>query len=296
MAVVANHYYEPIFKADDIFRDPATPRALAGVDWNINEQISLLRKFRFGDSLQLLEGRRCHGREFRYENPMFGPGDAEVLYSMIRVVKPKQLIEIGCGQSTLVARFAIEDATKEDPHYRCNHFCYEPFENPWLSELGVEVKREKIERADLDAFRGLSSGDIVFIDSSHVQRPMGDVEFEFLHILPVLPEGVIIHVHDIFSPRDYPTKWLIEDRRLWNEQYLLEAFLSFNSEFEIICAMNDLMHRGLEEFREAFPVLAAAGSRPLVGSFWIRRKSVSSTAVARSQQFSQRPLSLLYTE
>ena len=248
--------------------------------WNLSAQKSLLRRFKFGNLLRSLEGRTYRGLTFRYENPTFGPGDAEALYSMIRVAKPKNIIEIGCGESTLVACLAIEDIKKEDPEYGCRQICYEPYENPWLSELGVEVRRERIERSELQAFRELSANDIVFIDSSHVQRPMGDVEFEFLHILPVLPEGVIVHVHDIFSPRDYPAKWLIEDRRFWNEQYLLEAFLLFNSEFEILCAMNDLMHRGWDEFKEAFPILASVGMRPLVASFWMRRKFKSVPAVA----------------
>jgi len=101
---------------------------------------------------------------------------------------------------------------------------------------------------------------------------MGDVEFEFLEILPVLASGVIVHVHDIFSPRDYPAKWLKEDRRFWNEQYLLEAFLSFNDRFEILCALNDQMWRGSQAFADAFPVLAERGEMNPVGSFWFRRK------------------------
>jgi hypothetical protein len=87
-----------------------------------------------------------------------------------------------------------------------------------------------------------------------------------------------VHVHDIFSPRDYPAKWLTQERRFWNEQYLLEAFLSFNSEFEIVCAMNDLMHRGSAPFRTAFPLLAEFGPHPFVGSFWLRRKPQASAA------------------
>jgi hypothetical protein len=272
VTVVASHYYEPVYQTADIFRDPDEPRALAGIDWNLDAQMALLEQFTFGEALRSLDGRSCRGRTFRYQNDMFGPGDAEALYSMIRHAKPRKIVEIGCGQSTLVAHFAVADAQAEDPEYRCRLICYEPFENPWLDGLGVEVRRERIERSDLALFRSLSAGDIVFIDSSHVQRPMGDVEFEFLHILPILPKGVIVHVHDIFSPRDYPAQWLKEDRRFWNEQYLLEAFLSFNGAFEIICSLNDLMHRGSAQFKKAFPVLAERGPHPYVGSFWLRRK------------------------
>ncbi len=270
--VVAHHYHEPIYKTADIFRDPAAPRPLAGIDWNLDAQTSLLEKFTYGEALRSLEGRSHRGHKFRYQNGMFGPGDAEALYSMIRHFKPRRLVEIGCGQSTLVALFAIADAMAADPDYRCEQICYEPFENPWLNDLGVTLKRERIEQSDLGLFRSLAAGDIVFIDSSHVQRPMGDVEFEFLHILPILPEGVIVHVHDIFSPRDYPAKWLTDERRFWNEQYLLEAFLSFNDEFEIICAVNDLMHRGFAPFKKAFPVIGDVGHHPFAGSFWFRRR------------------------
>jgi len=284
VSIVAHHYHEPVYKAEDIFRDPSAPRALAGIDWNLDAQMALLEKFTFGEALRSLDRRSHRGNTFRYQNGMFGPGDAEALYSMIRYFKPRRIIEIGCGQSTLVAHFAIADAVAADPEYRCDQTCYEPFENPWLDDLVVSLKRERIEQSDLALFQSLSAGDIVFIDSSHVQSPMGDVEFEFLHILPILPAGVIVHVHDIFSPRDYPAKWLTEDRRLWNEQYLLEAFLSFNTEFEIICAMNDLMHRGSAQFKKAFPVIAELVEDPLVGSFWFRRK------VDQPRDASPRPL------
>ncbi len=110
VAVVANHYAEPIYNSDHIFRDPAEPRPLAGIDWNIDVQKNLLEQFAFGDALRSLEGRIYRGRTFSYRNGFFGPGDAEALYCMIRHFKPRRLIEIGCGQSTLVARFAIEDA------------------------------------------------------------------------------------------------------------------------------------------------------------------------------------------
>lgn len=271
VTIVANHYHEPTYSSEHIFRDPDAPRALAGIDWNLDAQLQLLAQFDFGAALRSLEGRRSHGRTFSYSNGYCGPGDAEALYSMIRHFKPRTIVEVGCGQSTVVAHFAIEDLKAEDSRYSCRQICYEPFENPWLEDLGVEVKRELIEKSDLDLFRSLSAGDIVFIDSSHALRPMGDVEFEFLHILPNLPKGVIVQVHDIFSPRDYPAQWLNVERRFWNEQYLLEAFLSFNDEFEIIGALNHLMHLGSAQFKRAFPILAERGADPFVGSFWFRR-------------------------
>jgi hypothetical protein len=271
VTIVANHYHEPTYGPEHIFRDPDVPRALAGIDWNLDAQTQLLAQFDFGAALRSLEGRHSHGRTFSYSNGYCGPGDAEALYCMVRHFKPRTVVEVGCGQSTVVAHFAIEDAKAQDSGYSCRQICFEPYENPWLEDLGVEVKRELIEKSDLSLFRSLCPGDIVFIDSSHALRPMGDVEFEFLHILPNLPKGVIVQVHDIFSPRDYPAQWLNVERRFWNEQYLLEAFLSFNHEFEIICSLNHLMHLGSAQFKRAFPILAERGPDPFVGSFWFRR-------------------------
>jgi len=271
VTIVANHYHEPTYGPEHIFRDPDEPRALAGIDWNLDAQTQLLAQFDFGAALRSLQGRHGGGRTFSYSNGYCGPGDAEALYCMVRHFKPRTIVEVGCGQSTVVAHFAIADAKAEDSRYSCRQICFEPYENPWLEDLGVEVKRELIEKSDLSLFRSLCPGDIVFIDSSHALRPMGDVEFEFLHILPNLPKGVIVQVHDIFSPRDYPAQWLNVERRFWNEQYLLEAFLSFNHEFEIICSLNHLMHLGSAQFKRAFPILAERGPDPFVGSFWFRR-------------------------
>ena len=272
VTIVPNHYYEPVYTSADLFRDPSAPRALEGIDWNDSDQLKLLSEFRFADDLRQLEGRSVAGHIFSYDQQWFPAGDAEALYSMIRRYRPKRLVEIGSGHSTLVAQFAIEDCAKEDPDYQCEHICFEPFENPWLETLGIEIRRDRIERSDLALFRELGPGDIVFIDSSHALRPMGDVEFEYLHMLPVLPHGVIVHAHDIFSPCDYPSEWLEKHRRLWTEQYLLEAFMSFNSEFEILCALNYLAHKRPPEVASAFPVLAERCYAPNPASFWFRRK------------------------
>ena len=111
----------------------------------------------------------------------------------------------------------------------------------------------------------------MFIDSSHIIRPQGDVLFEILEILPVLSSGVIVHIHDIFSPKDYPDKWILKEHRLWNEQYLLEAFLSNNRDFEIIGSLNYLMHNYPKELKSVSPILNKQENRE-PGSFWIRKK------------------------
>jgi len=114
----------------------------------------------------------------------------------------------------------------------------------------------------------LKSNDLLFIDSSHIIRPQGDVLFEYLELLPTLKPGVLIHVHDIFTPKDYPDEWVYKNHYLWNEQYLLEAFMSFNSGFKIMGALNYLAHNYRNELAEKCPVFAKhEDGEP--GAFWM---------------------------
>ena len=135
--------------------------------------------------------------------------------------------------STLLAIKAVEKNSAEDNGYTCQHICIEPYEMPWLEKSAVKVIREKVEDVPSDIFLSLKENDILFIDSSHMIRPQGDVLCEFLEILPLLNKGVVVHIHDIFTPKDYPADWIFNEHRLWNQQHLLQAFLSNNSRFRI---------------------------------------------------------------
>ena len=111
-------------------------------------------------------------------------------------------------------------------------------------------------------------GDILFIDSSDTVKIGGDVNYLFLEVLPRLKPGVIVHVHDIFLPFDYRRDWVMEKFRFWTEQYMLQSFLTFNSEFEVLMANSYLNHYHEEELKTVFPDLPSYRG----GSFWIRRK------------------------
>ena len=119
---------------------------------------------------------------------------------------------------------------------------------PWLEGVGVNILRKKLEDVELSFFDQLQASDILFIDSSHMIRPQGDVLIEYLQILPRLASGVVVHVHDIFTPRDYPMHFYNQPR-FWNEQYLLEAFLSNNSAWEVLLAANMLKHEHYDLMR-----------------------------------------------
>ncbi|UXA04219.1 class I SAM-dependent methyltransferase [Mycobacterium sp. SMC-2] len=267
---ILDHYYEPLFNPVHLRKPLSEDRELPSIDWNVTEQLDLLRRFRFNDELVRFPLDRQADHEFFYRNGFFESGDAEFLYNMIRLFKPKRIFEIGSGQSTLLAASAVEANRVEDSGYKCEHVCIEPYEADWLDRFNVSVVRKPVELIDTSLFRQLEKDDILFIDSSHMIRPQGDVLFEYFEILPILKSGVLIHIHDIFTPKDYLEEW-VQSVCFWNEQYLLEAFLSYNSEFKVIGALNFLRHHYTDELTETCPVLRQQLEFREPGSFWLRR-------------------------
>lgn len=265
---VRDHYYEPSFRNEAIRELLSTERDLPGINWNREGQLELLGSFSYNEELVTFSRRKISDDEFYVDNDAFGSGDAEYWYSLIRFKKPKRIIEVGSGFSTRMARQALAANECEDAQYACEHILIEPYEHDWLEELGITVIREKVEDLDMQIFEKLDVDDILFIDSSHMIRPRGDVVFEYLELLPRLKAGVIVHVHDIFSPKDYPAEWIVDEVRFWNEQYLLEAFLTLNNEWTIIGALNFLRHHHYRELKEKCPFLTE-DREP--GSFYIQK-------------------------
>lgn len=268
-----DQYYEPLINPKKHLTRPLSEdRVLPGLNLNVAEQLAFLENFDFNEELLALPLHEVDKDtpHFFYHNEWYSLGDAEYLYNMIRHLKPQRIIEVGSGVSTLLAREAIEKNKIENANYSCQHICIEPYERPWLTSLEVELVREKVETIQLDFFNQLEAGDILFIDSSHIIRPQGDVLFEYLEVLPRLQSGVYIHVHDVFTPRDYDEGWIIKHHLLWNEQYLLEAFLSFNDQFRIIGALNFLSNHHRESLGVKCPIFASEeGLSPR--AFWMQR-------------------------
>jgi len=263
-----DHYYEPLFDSSLLTKPLNEDRNLPGIDWNIPAQLSILESFDFAEELKDIPRTPVGEGYFHMDNGSFTSGDAEYLYNLIRLKKPARVFEIGSGYSTLIARKAILKNGEEFPGYRCKHVCVEPYEAHWLEGAGVTVIRQKVEDVGAALFAELESGDILFIDSSHMIRPQGDVLFEFLELLPTLKRGVIVHIHDIFSPMDYLKEWVVDDVKFWNEQYLLEAFLTCNRDWKVIGALNYLHHNHYDRLRSKCPFLTR-DREP--GSFYIEK-------------------------
>lgn len=271
---IHDHYYQPLINPKKhLIKSLRDDRHLPGIDFNVTEQLQILSTFHYNEELSKIPiEAKLNKHSYFYNNFSFMSGDAEYLYNMIRYYKPKRIIEIGSGYSTLMSVEAIRQNKKEENNYECVFTCIEPYEVDWLEVIPeVKMVRNKVENINLDFFNSLQDNDILFIDSSHIIRPQGDVLYEYLQILPSLNSGVIIHVHDIFTPKDYLNEWIFKYSFLWNEQYLLEAFLTLNKNFKIIGALNYLLHHHTEQLTSVCPVLAKQLPNRELGSFWMRK-------------------------
>jgi predicted O-methyltransferase YrrM len=266
---IRDHYYEPLFDPRHLRRPLDEERPLPGIDFNIPGQLELLARFDHADELAAIPMSGVEG-SFYYANPNFGAGDAEYLYSVIRHFKPARILEIGSGFSTLMMLRAIEANRAVNPGYNCRITCVEPYEMAWLEDkAGIEVLRQPVELLDERKVTELQANDILFIDSSHVVRPQGDVVREFLDLLPLLAPGVLVHVHDIFTPCDYPERWVIEEMRLYSEQYLVEAFMTHNARFGVVAALNLLARRHPDKLAEKFPIFGMQPFGRTLASLWL---------------------------
>jgi hypothetical protein len=252
---IRNHYSEPQFDYRELKQPFSQERNLRGIDWNVEGQLKMLTSLTFADELADLPRVNSGSLDYDLNNTLFRSGDAEYWYQLIRLIKPQRIFEVGSGHSTLMAIRAIRKNQQENPNYCCNHVCVEPYERPWLESTGVHLIRRKVESLGVDFFSELQENDILFIDSSHIIRPQGDVTFEYLELLPTLNRGVIVHCHNIYSPGNYLKEMMADNVGFWNEQYLLEAFLSQNSKWKILGALNYLRHNHYEKLKAIAPFL-----------------------------------------
>jgi hypothetical protein len=260
------HFYEPIPDTQSL---PETlwsqPSELVGIDMNDSIQLELLRSHftKLRDEYNNLPIEPPPGQK----RPFRGV-DALVAYCMIRHFQPELIAEVGSGWSSLVlGQVAAKNKNSA-------LVCIDPFPSDVLRKGFPGLRsliEKKIQDIDLEFFSQLASGDVLFIDSSHTVKIGGDVNYLFLEVLPRLRPGVIVHVHDIFLPFEYRRDWVLDEFRFWTEQYILQAFLTFNSEFEVLLANSYLNHYYQQELKTAFPGLSSWAG----GSFWMRRKPIA---------------------
>lgn len=243
---------------------------MPGINFNEEGQLKLLEKLNYQTEFSNFvesEKNKLDANAFKIENGSFESGDAEFLFNIIRYTKPKKIIEVGCGTSTKIIQQAL-NLNENEQSYKALHVCIEPYERPWLAKFpNINLVRKKVESLDMKLFEELEDSDLLFIDSSHMVRPQGDVLHDYLTIIPSLKKGVYVHVHDIFTPHDYRESWIKEDVKFWNEQYVLEALLTGNQNLEIVATLNLLKHKHYSELHRICPYLTP-DREP--GSFYFR--------------------------
>ena len=244
-----DHFTQPVF---------TLPEAFKAMD--VNPLLEELQRYteRFNDFANPAE----NDVGFTFANDYFPSPDAEVLYGLVRKYQPKTFIEVGSGNSTKIVRQAIIDGG-----LTTQLVCIDPAPRLEVAQLADRFLPDAVEAlSEPDLFRSLRPGDILFIDSSHEIKTGNDVVFLYLKVIPELPPGVLVHCHDIFLPYDYPRKWVIENRWLWNEQYLVQLMLTVTNSFEVLWAGHHLQ-RTLADFQQFFP---RAKDR-LASSLWLRK-------------------------
>ena len=265
-------YYSPIPELLDLRNrdaDWATPSSMAGINLNLQAHIELLNAFsEFKDEVAFPDDSAgCSQFDFHFNNGTFETVDAELLDYMIRHFSPSRIVEIGSGRSTLISARACRNRTDLSIEVTC----VDPFPPPYI-QSGVPGVANLIQKPVQDLrptfFDRMRQNDILFIDSSHIVRSGSDVVFICLEVLPRLHPGVLVHFHDIFMPREYPSSWMFNQRRFFNEQYMLQAFLVGNAMFRVVFAAQWMHMVSPNRLSEAFPRYPK-GADP--GSFWIQR-------------------------
>lgn len=196
-------------------------------------------------------------------NGYYPTPDAELYGAMIMLAGPERIIEVGSGYSTVIARRTVEKAGLD-----CEIHVIDPLPRRDIEDFADRIEYEPVEKSSL-AGTLLEENTLLFIDSSHVCRSGGDLPFLYCRILPGLPAGVLVHVHDIFIPFDYPANYV---ERFYNEQYLLHALLAGSDRFEVAFATHYMTREHRENMQAVFG--GAVGEDPLFhgASFWFRSR------------------------
>jgi hypothetical protein len=274
--LVPRTYYSPVpdYDAlpDDIW-DRTT--AMRGIAFDTSEQIVWAER-ELGDYVRELEAPRTADpadKRFFFENKTYEYGDAEIAYAMVRRFRPANILELGSGWSTHALALACL-ANERDGH-PARLVANDPFPRGFVDESvpGVaDFIRRPAQDVPIAEFEALGDNDVLFVDTTHVVKMGGDVNYIVLEALPALRPGVLVHFHDIWLPDEYHRALTEILGMHWNEQYLLQAFLAHNPDFEVLFATHAVAARQAERFKALVPGYTGTN---YPSGFWLRRSSSS---------------------
>lgn len=270
------HFYSPIVDVRDRHVMEAVRTRISapfpgGIKIDLEAMISMMKRLAEHHRHFLFPRHQESRYRFYFDNPFFGCYDASILFSMLLEFRPSRVVEVGCGHSSCVLLDTSErffdgtlDLTLIDPS----------LDNlkQLFGDAGAGNARlitSVVQDAGREVFECLGENDILFIDSSHVSKTGCDVNYLVFEILPILKPGVLVHIHDILYPFEYPEQWVLKEKRSWNESYLLRAFLQYNSAFEIVYWNNFAWHRMHDDLGRLMPLCLENEG----GSIWLKRAS-----------------------
>lgn len=274
MFVPAGHFYSPIVDQDFIETRQskifAPHKHLDGIDLRERAQIEFVSKVaKIAPKLPFAREPKI-GLRYHYDNNAFVSGDAVVYATMLFEHRPDRILEIGSGYSSALALDVCDLLSDYQPEIR--------FIDPYPQlvrdlvahnvSANVSIEENFVQDVAPEKLSHLEAGDFYFMDTTHIVKTGSDVVYHFEEVLPRLKPGVIIHLHDIFYPMEYPSSWVMDDRLSWNEIYYFRAFLTNNSDYEILFWNNYMHVNHFDLMAKASPEFAYNGG----ASIWFRKK------------------------
>lgn len=272
------HYYSPVVDPADLLSKAASiwsaeAPVILGIDLNCKAHEMVLESWfpqhiSKYDYPEVLDENDPDEKLFYTRNSKFSWLDSRALFVFLNEIKPARMIEVGSGYSSLLTA----DVNHRFLNNSCTFQCIEPYPREFLvtGVAGIsELIIQQVQDIPPSDFETLEKGDILFIDSTHVCKTGSDVNFLYFEVLPRLKPGVLIHVHDIFLPFEYPQEWVLEENRSWNEQYLLRALLMYSGLFQVFFGCNYAFYQFPELVIRALDLHSGAGFGG--GSFWITK-------------------------
>lgn len=272
LQVVPKSYYSPI--PDLRALPPGTwerRSPLRGIEWDLDAQLAWIERELAEAMREFAPPEHATGRpgEYTLANETYGRVGADLLHGVVRGLRPRRIVELGCGQSTLImaAAAARNHADGVETELRT----FDPFPSVAYPGLPGLAALESVPAQDIPAgvFASLEAGDLVFVDTTHAVKVGSDVNHIVLEILPTLAPGVLVHVHDIFLPYEYPRRLAEESGVHRAEQYLLQAFLACNDDFEVLAGAYALCRDRPEAMAELAPTWRPGA---VASAFWMRRR------------------------
>lgn len=268
------HFYSPIPDLRELEKrkDWGQASEMAGVDMNTTGQRECMEEIfpRFMAECDFPTEPTEVPHEFYVRNEYFGYVSAAAMHCFVRFFRPRTIVDVGAGSTTRIqAQAALMNARDGHP---TKVIAVDPNPGQLLRDgfpgLTALIPSQ-VQTVNDDLFVNLRANDILSIDTSHVVRTKGDVVYLFLEILPRLQNGVIVHIHDIFLPFDYPLEWL-QRRHFWSEQYICHAFMIHNQYFEIIWAQNYAEVAWPELYQRTFLARTGVADNFHSRSLWLR--------------------------